>query len=199
MESLLIVATHNSHKTEEIREMLSAYFTRVEDLSSHPDIPPADETGTTFEENANIKAIEASRLLPGATVLADDSGLEVDVLDGKPGVFSARYSGVNATDKSNRRKLLEELEKIGEANSRPAARFRCVLSLAKDGNVLGNFDGAVEGTVCHEERGESGFGYDPVFIPEGYEETFGELSSETKNSMSHRSRALEKYLASREE
>ncbi len=196
METVLIIATHNAHKTEEIREMIGESFDKVEDLSSYPEIPAADETGVTFEENANIKAVEASRLLPGVTVLSDDSGLEVDVLGKEPGVYSARYAGEDASDADNRVKLLEELEKIGQKDQRPSARFRCVLSLARDGEVLGNFDGSVEGTICHEERGESGFGYDPLFIPEGHKGTFGELSAEVKNSMSHRSRALEKFQKS---
>ncbi|MCL4108410.1 UNVERIFIED_CONTAM: hypothetical protein GTU68_046103 [Idotea baltica] len=187
----LVIATHNAHKTEEIREILGSFFEEITDLSAFPDIPDADETGTTFSENSAIKAVGASLVLPDALVLADDSGLEVDVLDGAPGVYSARFSGENATDKSNRDKLMADL---GDAENR-SARFRCVLSLARGGVVIEEFDGAVEGTIATEEMGSGGFGYDSLFIPAGHAESFGQLPAETKNGMSHRGNALEKLKA----
>ncbi|MGY8642927.1 MAG: RdgB/HAM1 family non-canonical purine NTP pyrophosphatase [Verrucomicrobiales bacterium] len=187
-EKTLVIATHNAHKTEEIREILGSFFDEITDLSAYPEIPEADETGTTFSANAAIKALEASSILPTSLVLADDSGLEVDALDGAPGVYSARFSGENATDKSNRDKLMADL---GDAENR-TARFRCVLSLALGGVVIEEFDGAVEGTIAIEELGSGGFGYDSLFIPEGYSESFGQLPAETKNGMSHRGNALEK-------
>jgi len=192
----LVIATHNQHKTEEIRQILGSYFSEISDLTTHPDIPPADETGTTFEENATIKALEASRVLGSeVSVLSDDSGLEVDALGGEPGVYSARYSGEGATDESNRVKLLEELAKNGARGKERSGRFRCVMVLASGGEKLAVFDGAVEGIITNEEKGEGGFGYDPIFVPDGHCETFGELSSEVKNKESHRARALAKAIA----
>lgn len=194
MKTTLVVATRNAHKTEEIRALVGDRFEAVEDLGAHSEIPSPEESGDTFLENADIKAVEASRRLPGATVLADDSGLEVDVLGKEPGVHSARYAGEDADDAANRRKLLDALDELGERGESPTARFRCVLSLAAQGKVVANYEGAVEGTICAEERGEGGFGYDPLFVPEGREQTFAELSSEEKNAMSHRGRALAKWL-----
>ncbi len=193
MPENLVIATHNAHKTEEMRAMLKDRYAEIADLSDYPQIPEAVEDGTTFEENANIKAVAASWELSDTFVLADDSGLEVDVLKGEPGVYSARYSGENATDATNRARLLEELEKLGERGNKPTARFRCVLSLAKNGEVLGNFQGAVEGHIAAEESGDGGFGYDSIFVPDGYEETFAELPPEVKQAISHRARAVEAF------
>ncbi|MGB1874084.1 MAG: RdgB/HAM1 family non-canonical purine NTP pyrophosphatase [Akkermansiaceae bacterium] len=181
----LLVATGNSHKTGEIRTMLGSGYA-VSDLSAHPDLPEVEETGTTFLENATLKAVEISKLVDGM-VLSDDSGLEVDVLNGEPGVYSARYAGEPCNDTDNNAKLLQALE--GEADR--SARFRCVMVLAQDGVLLASFDGAVEGRIIGELRGEGGFGYDPLFVPDGYEQTFAELGGEIKNKLSHRARALE--------
>ena len=187
----LVVATHNPHKTEEISAILEGLFAGFSDLTSHPDLPPADETGTTFLENAKIKALEASAALPEAIVLADDSGLEVDALDGAPGVYSARYAGEGASDAANRAKLLDALKD----ESFRDARFRCVLVLAKGGELLATAEGAVEGQIAREEHGVGGFGYDPLFVPFGFGKTFGELSAEVKNSLSHRANALKALRA----
>ncbi len=181
----LLVATGNSHKTGEIRTMLGSGYA-VSDLSAHPDLPEVEETGTTFLENATLKAVEISKLVDGL-VLSDDSGLEVDVLNGEPGVYSARYAGEPCNDTANNAKLLQALE--GEEDR--SARFRCVMVLAQDGVLLASFDGAVEGRIIGELRGEGGFGYDPLFVPDGYEQTFAELGGEIKNKLSHRARALE--------
>jgi XTP/dITP diphosphohydrolase len=181
----LLVATKNAHKTAEIRAILGAGWI-VEDLSGHPEIPAPDESGATFEENACIKAEAASRIFRGL-VLSDDSGLEVDVLDGAPGVQSARYAGSHGDDAANRARLLRELA------GRPqpwTARFRCAMALAEGGRTAATADGRVEGRIIAEERGDGGFGYDVLFVPEGYEETFGELAAEVKNALSHRARAL---------
>lgn len=192
----LTIATHNAHKTGEIRAILGAHFDGIDDLSAHPDIPAADETGVTFEENATIKAVEASKDLPkGTMVLSDDSGLEVDALDGAPGVWSARYSGEGASDAGNRVKLLAELGRVGARGKERTARFRCVMVLVQDGQKLSVFDGKVEGIIANEDKGTGGFGYDPLFIPEGHCETFGQLSAEVKNGISHRARALEQAKA----
>jgi XTP/dITP diphosphohydrolase len=179
----LLIATKNAHKTSEIREILGGGW-EIEDLTAHPEIPAPDETGSTFVENSSIKAVAASNVFSGY-VLADDSGLEVDALGGAPGVQSARYSGANATDATNRQRLLRELPGTGSS-----ARFRCVMAVARKGAVLGTFEGAVEGRVITAERGSGGFGYDSLFIPDGYSNTFGELSSDIKNGLSHRARAL---------
>lgn len=188
----LLIATKNAHKTAEIGAMLSGW--EVTDLTAHPDIPAPEETGTTFAENAAIKAVAATLRFPGL-VLSDDSGLEVDALGGAPGVISARYAGLTATDADNRARLLRELHAAGARGKARSARFRCVLALAEGGAVLGTFDGAVEGTIINEEKGAGGFGYDALFVPEGFCKTFGQLPPETKNQLSHRARALAKVAA----
>ena len=192
----LLIATGNKHKTEEIKAMLGEAWT-VEDLKDHPHLPSPEETGVTFAENAEIKALAASLALPDFLVLSDDSGLEVDVLDGAPGVKSARYAGEKATDADNREKLKGQLATLVEQGAlQPfTGRFRCSMTLAKNGNVLGVFDGAVEGTLLLENEGSGGFGYDSLFVPEGYDHTFGVLPSEVKNELSHRARALAKLVA----
>jgi XTP/dITP diphosphohydrolase len=191
----LLIATANRHKTEEFRALLDG-VAEVEDLTTHPHLPPVDETGGTFEENSAIKAIAAARAT-GLPALADDSGLEVDALGGEPGVISARYSGPGATDASNRRKLLAELAALPQTTPR-TARFRCVLTLASPaGEILGSWSGAVEGRIIAEERGEGGFGYDALFIPDGHDQTFAELPAAVKNQLSHRARATSAFLADR--
>jgi len=190
----LVVASGNVHKTAEIRRILGDVVTFIEDLSTHPEIKEIKETGATFEENAVIKALAVGRVLGDkAWVLSDDSGLEVDALGGKPGVYSARYAGEKASDADNRARLLEQMAGIGGAENSRSARFRCVMVLARGGQELAVFEGTVEGVIAGTEAGEQGFGYDSLFIPNGYSETFGELSTEVKNSMSHRGRALEQF------
>ena len=184
---LLVVATRNAHKTSEIARMLEGLY-EVADLTSYPSAPEVEETGHTFAENAVLKAVSASPAVPGI-VLADDSGLCVDVLGGKPGVLSARYAGEHAGSAGNNQKLIAELARCGLPGPY-TARFLCAMTLAKGGEVLGTFIGTVEGTVRTELRGEEGFGYDPLFVPGGYERTFAELPVDVKNGMSHRGRAL---------
>jgi XTP/dITP diphosphohydrolase len=185
----LLLATRNSHKTREFAEILGGEFV-VRDLSAESELPVIEETGATFAENAALKAMATSKQFPGAVVVGDDSGLEVDILNGAPGIYSARYAGERASDAENVAKLLAELRK--QPGSRPnAARFRCVLALAKDGDLLGSFEGAVEGTVVDPPRGSDGFGYDPVFQPIGSTRTFAELSRPRKNEISHRARAIQ--------
>ena len=184
----LVVATRNRHKTREIQHILGPEI-RVRDLAAHPEIAEIRERGMSFEENAKLKALATSRQLP-ALVIADDSGLEVDALAGAPGIYSARYAGANATDPDRIDKLLRELARVRATNDRRRARFRCVVALARDGNLLGTFEGIVEGRIADEARGDSGFGYDPIFIPEGFEQTFGELPTEVKNAISHRAKAI---------
>lgn len=180
----LIVATRNAHKTAEIRSMLGGKFDVV-DATAFPEFPEIEETGTTFLENARLKAEGISRLVDG-WVLSDDSGLEVDALGGAPGVWSSSYGGEEGNNVRNNARLLREM--AGKADR--AARFRCTMVLARDGKECANFSGAVEGTVIDEPRGPHGFGYDPLFIPTGYDRTFSELGDDVKNTLSHRSRAL---------
>jgi XTP/dITP diphosphohydrolase len=184
----LVVATRNRHKTREIQQSLGPDF-RVCDLGAHPEISEIDESGASFEENAKLKAVAASKQLP-TLVIADDSGLEVDALDGAPGIYSARYAGANATDRDKIDKLLRELARVDATQDGRRARFRCVVALARNGNLLGTFEGIVEGSIADEARGDSGFGYDPIFIPDGFEQTFGQLPAEVKNTISHRAKAI---------
>ena len=187
------MATRNPHKTRELRQILGSDFT-VRDLRAHSEISEIAETGTSFEENAKLKALAVSRKLPGL-VAADDSGLEVDALGGAPGIYSARYAGANATNKERIDKLLEELARIDAKKEQRSARFRCVLALARNGDVLGTFEGIVEGQIADRPRGSHGFGYDPIFVPNGFQQTFGQLRPAEKNQLSHRARALKKLRA----
>jgi XTP/dITP diphosphohydrolase len=186
----LLIATRNRHKTREIGQMLGTGWD-VRDLFTLLHAPRIEETGVTFEENATLKALPISRIFTGL-VLADDSGLEVEALSGAPGVYSARFAGSNADDAENRFLLIQKLRNLGGQEF--PARFRCVMVLASQGELLGSFTGTIQGKVILEERGESGFGYDSIFVPQGYAETFGELQAEIKNSLSHRGRALAKVL-----
>ena len=184
----LVVATRNKHKTREIQHILGPEF-MVHDLGAHPEVSEIRESGTSFKENAKLKALAASKQLP-ALVIADDSGLEVDALGGAPGIYSARYAGGNATEKDKIDKLLRDLARARATEDRRRARFRCVVALARNGDLLETFEGIVEGRIADEARGDSGFGYDPIFIPEGFEQTFGELPTELKNTISHRAKAI---------
>ncbi|MGC3944864.1 MAG: RdgB/HAM1 family non-canonical purine NTP pyrophosphatase [Chryseolinea sp.] len=188
---LLLVATSNAHKTAEIAAMLGSSW-EVKDLRSYPELVSPEENGDTFEANARIKAEAASTALPDLLVLSDDSGLEVDRLNQAPGVRSARYAGPEATDADNRERLKAELRALGATGS--PARFRCCMALAQAGTTLAVFSGAVEGSVILSEAGAGGFGYDPLFIPEGHTETFGVLPVEVKNQLSHRARALSQVI-----
>ena len=187
----LFLATRNRHKTREIQTMLGEGVVVV-DATGVPELPEIEETGITFEANARLKAEGISQHISGL-VLADDSGLEVDALGGEPGIYSARYAGAGCTDLQNTELVLEKMQKI--PSEQRAARFRCLLAVARDGKTIATFDGTVEGKLTTEITGEGGFGYDPIFIPEGYEKSFGEFPSELKNSMSHRGRTLEQFRA----
>jgi XTP/dITP diphosphohydrolase len=184
----LLMATRNAHKTREIRRILGAKFA-VRDLSEHPDISKPVENGKTFEENAILKAIAVAKELLGL-VVADDSGLEVDALDGAPGIYSARYAGENATDKANIQKLLSELARQNVRADERKARFRCVIAVASDNKLLRTFEGVVEGTIVDLPRGSRGFGYDPIFQPNGSDQTFAEMAPRLKNKISHRAKAI---------
>ena len=189
----LIVATRNTHKTREIEQILGSKLT-VRDLTEHPEISEIMESGTSFEENAKLKAIAVSERLQGL-VVADDSGLEVDPLGGAPGVHSARYAGADASHEKKIARLLDELAKIDAKSDQRRARFRCVLAVARGGRVLAAFEGVVEGKIAERPRGSHGFGYDPIFIPDGFEQTFAELPEEVKSNISHRAKAIRKFQA----
>jgi len=190
----LLLATRNGHKTREFAEILGEGF-RVTDLSDLPGMPEIAETGSTFAENAMLKVVRTARSRRShraqddrLLLVADDSGLEVDALDGAPGIFSARYAGEKAPDQANVAKLLNELQNVPAHNR--TARFRCVIALGQGDNVLGTFEGIAEGMIVDVPRGAGGFGYDPIFRPNGFDQTFAELSRETKNQISHRAKAI---------
>lgn len=191
---ILTLATRNRHKVMELAQQLAAGWD-VKSVMDYEGLPEIEENGDTFQANAALKALGISRHVPGF-VLADDSGLEVDILGGDPGVYSARYAGLPSNDAKNNQKLLVELEKaVAKTPQQRRARFRCVLVLAEAGQVVASFDGACEGAIDFALRGTNGFGYDPLFVPEGYTESFGELSNEIKAQISHRARAVEKFLS----
>ncbi|HEX8187320.1 MAG TPA: RdgB/HAM1 family non-canonical purine NTP pyrophosphatase [Pyrinomonadaceae bacterium] len=185
----LLIATNNKGKVGELAQLLSDFPLRLHLLDEFPGIDEAEETGETFEENATLKALHYSartRLL----TLSDDSGLSVDALGGAPGVRSARYAGREATYAERMAKLLGELDATGDGGRR--ARFVCVIAVADPAaGTLHTFEGACEGRIAPAPRGAGGFGYDPLFIPDGHDRTFGELPAEIKHTLSHRARALE--------
>jgi XTP/dITP diphosphohydrolase len=189
----LIVATRNRHKTREIQQIFGPRF-ELRDLTAYPEISEIVENGKSFEENAKLKAIAVSKELSGL-VIADDSGLEIAALDGAPGIYSARYAGDKATNKQNIDRLLRQLRRIGAQRDQRRARFRCVLALARNGQMLGTFEGIADGTIVDQPRGSRGFGYDPIFVPKGFGHTFAELPTELKNRISHRAQAIHALAA----
>lgn len=188
----LIIATTNLHKVREIRAILkSSYPFDFLTLHDFPHYKQPEETGKTFEENAFLKVTHAAAALK-EWILADDSGLVVPALNNKPGIFSARYAGHNATDKSNRIKLLQELEQVNE--SERVGYYVCALALASPDGIQKQVKGIVEGSLTMIPRGGGGFGYDPLFQKYDYNKTFAQLDEETKNRISHRRKALDKLL-----
>lgn len=188
-ERTLLVATHNKGKLKELREFLADLPLTIFDLDSFPFVEPIAETGETFAENSTLKASGYAKQT-GLLTLADDSGLEVDALDGAPGVLSARYGGPGASDSDRTSKLLAELS--GTPEESRTARFVSVIAIAdKDGQILNLSEGKCQGRIAYGPHGSHGFGYDPIFIPDGFKDTFGELGVEVKNRISHRARALD--------
>ncbi|MBF0175627.1 MAG: XTP/dITP diphosphatase [Magnetococcales bacterium] len=183
----VILATRNRKKVEEFQRVLEGASVELLDLRQYPRAPEVVEDGATFTENAVKKALQIARFT-GLSALADDSGLEVDALGKRPGVHSARYAGPDATDRQNLEKLLLELREC-PASVR-TARFVCVLALADPFGRTRLFEGRVEGRIALEPQGRNGFGYDPVFVPEGEERTFACMLPEEKDAMSHRGRAI---------
>jgi XTP/dITP diphosphohydrolase len=181
----LLLATRNLHKVTEISAILSIPSLALLSMKNYPDIPEVIEDGATFEANAVKKAATLARAT-GLWAMADDSGLEVDALGGAPGVYSARYAGEPVDYRANNRKLLQALD--GNPNRR--ARFRCVIALSDPSGTCMTVQGSCDGRIGHGERGSNGFGYDPLFLPDGYDCTFAEMPSDLKNRISHRSAAL---------
>jgi len=188
----IILASTNSHKIREFREMFRG-FSQFELLSLHSfhDYQSPEETGQTFRENAILKAEHAARHLR-RWVLADDSGLVVPALNGSPGVHSRRYAGPHATDEDNRKKLLIELKAVED--SKRVAYFECCLALAGPEGLKKCAEGICEGLILREARGRQGFGYDSLFVKNDYEKTFAELDESVKNRISHRRKAFERLL-----
>jgi XTP/dITP diphosphohydrolase len=183
----LLVGSKNRAKVSEIRRLLIALPVQVLDLSAFSELPDVPEDGDTFDANARAKALAFARMT-GLTTIADDSGLEVDALGGRPGIYSARFAGPRADDEANNRRLLEML-----ANTPPVertARYRCVIAVATPENVLFACEGSVEGVIAKQPRGTNGFGYDPLFYYGDFGDTFGMVTPEMKDSVSHRARAL---------
>lgn len=190
----LVVASHNLHKIREIKELTAHLGLKVVGLPELGDFPPVLEDGETFEANAKKKAVEIGKLT-GELVLADDSGLEVDALEGAPGVLSARFAGEPSSDQRNNKLLLEKL--AGVASKDRGAQFRCVIALASPHGEVEFSEGICRGEIILEPRGQGGFGYDPLFFVPEYGLTFAELSFKVKNSISHRYLAMQgilKYL-----
>ena len=182
----IVAATGNQHKLAEYAQLLADQNIELKSLNDYPNYPEPEENGSSFKENAGIKAVAACKYCD-VPAFADDSGLEVEALDGRPGIHSSRYA---VTDAERIAKLLKELE--GKENRR--ARFVCVIAIAANGEVIETFEGEVKGTILDAPRGENGFGYDPIFQPDGFDKSFAELTQEEKNRISHRADAYRKAL-----
>lgn len=186
----IIIASRNKGKINEFKKLFEKEGVTVLSLDDlDMTIPEIEETGATFHENAKIKA-ETVASIVNEPVIADDSGLVVDALNGRPGVYSARYAGEPTDDVKNYEKVLDELEAVEEKNR--TARFVAVLALSRPGEETLFFEGICEGKIAYEPKGEHGFGYDPIFIPDGYDVTMAQLTGDEKNKISHRFHALER-------
>jgi XTP/dITP diphosphohydrolase len=189
MTKEILIATKNKNKFIEINTILAALDIKLRSLSEYNNAPDVIEDKDSFIENAAKKAVEYSKFT-GLPALADDSGLEVDVLGGKPGIYSARYAGEEQNDKKNIDKLLNLLSDI--PLDKRAAQFKCLVVLAKGDNILATAEGVSKGRLTYSPSGEHGFGYDPIFIPQGYDKTFAEIGPEIKDKISHRFIAFSK-------
>ena len=184
----IVLATRNKKKIEEIRRITADLPITILSLDNFPDCPETIEDKSAFEGNAIKKAVEVC-VCTGKPALADDSGLEVDALDGAPGIYSARYAGPGANDSKNCEKLLAELKNIPP--DKRSAQFVCCMALAFPGGAIKTFLGYAKGRIGLEPKGKTGFGYDPVFIPRGFEKTFAEMTGNEKDQLSHRGKAIE--------
>ncbi|MBN8191171.1 XTP/dITP diphosphatase [Bacillus sp. NTK074B] len=189
MTKRVIIATKNKGKAKEFQHMFAPYGYEVQTLLDLPHIDDVEETGVTFEENAILKAETVAEEL-GALVIADDSGLSIDAIEGRPGVYSARYAGEEKSDEANMEKVLGELESVDESDR--TARFYCVLAIAGPDMETKTVTGTCEGMILREKRGTNGFGYDPIFFVPSLDKTMAELTQEEKSRISHRGHALEK-------
>jgi len=188
----VVLASRNQKKILEIADLFAPYNIELLSVADVPDAPEVEETGTTFEENAALKASEVAKAVHYWTI-ADDSGIVVDALDGAPGVISARYAGENATDADNNAKLLNDLSSVPD--EKRTAHYVCVMALAdSNGEIRLSVSGICRGRILPEHRGSNGFGYDPLFLLPEYDRTFGELSPEVKSQLSHRARALRQFI-----
>jgi XTP/dITP diphosphohydrolase len=187
----LVIASHNDGKVGELAELFAPYGIRCVSAASLG-LPEPEEAGDSFTENAKIKAIAAAKG-SGMLSLSDDSGLEVEALGGAPGIHSARWGGPNKAFDLAMARVHHELKKLGTSDRR--ANFTCALALAVPDGEVAAFTGQVYGTIVWPPRGTRGFGYDPIFVPEGYSETFGEIEPKLKNQLSHRMRAFEKLMS----
>lgn len=186
----IVIASHNMHKVREYRELLKPFKNLTPlSLSNFPQYKLPEETGSTFEENARIKATDAAVQLKH-WVLADDSGLVVPLLQGKPGVHSSRFAGEGASDLDNNKKLLAMMAQL--TGLERSAYFECTIAISSPEGILNVFSGICEGEIVDEMRGRHGFGYDPLFLKYDYDKTFGELDSSVKNRISHRYKAFSK-------
>jgi len=199
--SRIYLATTNPGKVRELREAAQAFSIALDPLPRMAEVPPAIEDGTTFEQNARIKAEYYSRLAPGELVLAEDSGLSVDALNGAPGVYSARYAAVlqsgaasdqNSDDQANNAVLIAQLKRLNQ--DRYTGKYMCVIALARDGQTLVTFTGEAPGELLTVPRGNQGFGYDPLFYFPALGKTFAELPLEQKREHSHRGKAFRQFL-----
>lgn len=193
----IVIATHNPGKLSEMNFLFKefipeTYNINLLSLNKYTDIPEVLEDGSTFQANAEKKALFTANYT-GEMVIADDSGLVVDALKGKPGIFSSRYAGENATDEENNEKLLEKLKNVPKESRN--AHFVCVITIARPNNLIGTFEGKCNGMIGTTSRGDNGFGYDPLFIRTDIGKTFAELRHDVKNRISHRTRAFEKAAA----
>lgn len=188
----LLVATRNKHKLKEIREVLAELNLDILGATDVPGLPEIVESEATIRDNAIKKAVETAKVAKRLT-MADDTGLEVDALKGEPGVRSARFAGEGVTYHENNKKLLGLME--GVPMEKRSARFRCVIAIADEKGLYDVVEGISNGVILEEERGCNGFGYDPLFIPDGQVKTFGEMIAEVKNRISHRGKALQKAWA----
>ena len=184
----LVLGTRNRKKRDELADLLKDLPFEVVDLSPFPDAPEIEETGSTFEENAKLKAVGVAKALK-EWVLAEDSGLVVPGLNGRPGVYSARYAGKHGDDEANNQRLLAELAPLPD-DRRPAYYVCCAVLANPDGEVIAVTEGRCHGVIIKERRGTGGFGYDPLFLVQEYHQTFGELSLRVKQALSHRGRAI---------
>ncbi|MBU0959921.1 MAG: XTP/dITP diphosphatase [Proteobacteria bacterium] len=185
MVTILVLATTNKNKIKEFQELVKDFPIEIRSVGDFGPIPECIEDGETFDDNAYKKALHTAKIL-GLPSIADDSGLEVEALNGAPGVYSARYAGESATDEENCKKLLQEM--AGKENRKAA--FKCVLSIAVPSGPALTYEGSCEGVILEEKRGESGFGYDPLFFYEPFNKTFAECNMKEKNEVSHRGKAL---------